>query len=133
MSELGGLGRQLPVTGACFLVGVLAISGFPPFNGFWSKLTVYLALAEAGLWWAAVLAVVTSVLTMVALVRPMYRVFWAAAPAGNPAAASIQEVPATLWFPMVLLAAACLVLGVVPQVAYPLLDQAARVLAVMGG
>jgi hydrogenase-4 component F len=137
VSELAGLGRRMPVTGACFLVGALAISGFPPFNGFWSKLTVYLALARSGLWWAAIIAIVTSVLTMVALVRPAYRVFWAA-PTGNPAAraegeGAIREVPAALWIPMVVLAAACLVLGVAPQLAYPLLNRAASVLAVLGG
>ena len=27
----------MPITFVTFLVGVLAISGFPPFAGFWSK------------------------------------------------------------------------------------------------
>ena len=132
ISELGGLSRKMPVTGACFLIGALAISGFPPFNGFWSKLTIYLAMARSGLWWAAVIAVATSVLTTVALARPAYRVFWAA-PAKTVTWDSVREVPAVLWVPMVVLAAACVILGVVPQVAYPLLDRAARVLAVLGG
>ena len=52
VSELGGLARSMPVTSACFFLGALAIAGFPPLNGFMSKLTVYLALAKAGLWWA---------------------------------------------------------------------------------
>jgi hydrogenase-4 component F len=133
ISELGGLARTMPVTGVCFLVGALAISGFPPFNGFWSKLTVYLALAQSGLWWAAVLAAATSVLTMVVLVRAAYRVFWAAPAGGVPAAGDVREVPALLWVPMVALAVACGVLGVVPQLVYPLLDRAAGVLAVLGG
>ena len=55
ISELGGLRKQMPITSACFFLGALAIAGFPPLNGFWSKLTVYLALARAGLWWAAVI------------------------------------------------------------------------------
>jgi formate hydrogenlyase subunit 3/multisubunit Na+/H+ antiporter MnhD subunit len=132
ISELGGLAGKMPVTGICFLAGALAIAGFPPFNGFWSKLTVYLALARAGLWWAAVLAVVTSLLTMVALVRPVYRIFWTV-PAGNPALPDVRKVPASLWIPMVVLAVACLLLGVMPQAVYPLLDRAAHVLAVLGG
>lgn len=133
ISELGGLAKQMPITGICFLVGALAISGFPPFNGFWSKLTVYLALVDAGLWWAAIIAAATSVLTMVALVRPAYQVFWAAPAAGGAAVQKVREVPALLWLPMAALAAACLVLGVWPQLAYPLLDRAAHVLAVLGG
>jgi hydrogenase-4 component F len=133
VSELGGLAKRMPVTGVCFLVGALAISGFPPFNGFWSKLTVYLALADSGLWWAAIIAVGTSVLTMVALVRPAYRVFWAAPAGGALSGNGAREVPVALWAPMVLLAVACLVLGVAPQLVYPLLDRAAAVLAVLGG
>jgi proton-translocating NADH-quinone oxidoreductase chain N len=133
VSELGGLARRMPITSACFLVGGLAIAGFPPFNGFMSKLTVYLALAGAGLWWAVVIAVVTSVLTMVALVRPALRVFWAAPAQGAPDFGQVREVPATVWGPMVFLALACLLLGLVPQVAHGLLSRAAEALAVAGG
>ncbi len=57
ITQLGGLRNQMPITSACFLLGALAIAGFPPLNGFWSKLTIYLALAKAGLWWAAVIAI----------------------------------------------------------------------------
>ncbi|MBW7932973.1 MAG: oxidoreductase [Gemmatimonadaceae bacterium] len=132
VSELGGLARRMPVTSACFLVGALAIAGFPPFNGFMSKLTIFLALARAGLWWAAVIAVVTSLLTMVALVRPVYRAFWAA-PEGDAAPlAQVHEVPVALRVPMITLAALCLLLGVAPAIAYPLLHRAATVLAVLG-
>ena len=37
IEELGGLLRRMPWTGACFLVGAVAISGLPPFNGFASE------------------------------------------------------------------------------------------------
>lgn len=131
ISELGGLARRMPVTSACFLVGALALAGLPPFNGFWSKLTVYLALADAGLWWAAIIAVLTSALTLVALVRPAYRVLWAA-PAAGALQGDVREVPAALWLPMVALAILCVVLGLAPQLVYPLLDKAAGVLAVVG-
>jgi formate hydrogenlyase subunit 3/multisubunit Na+/H+ antiporter MnhD subunit len=45
---------------------------------------------------------------------------------------AVREVPASMWVPMVLLAVACVVLGVMPQIAYPLLDRAALVLATLG-
>ena len=35
--KMGGLGKKLRVTGAAFLIGGLALSGIPPFAGFWSK------------------------------------------------------------------------------------------------
>ncbi len=132
ISELGGLRKQMPITSACFFVGALAIAGFPPLNGFWSKLTVYLALARAGLWWAAVIAILVSILTMVVMVRAAYRVFWGESPAGGADALSVREVPARMWAPMAVLAALCGLLGVYPQLPYPLLDRAAKVLATLG-
>lgn len=37
MRLMGGLRRYMPVTSITFLIGCLAISGMPPFAGFWSK------------------------------------------------------------------------------------------------
>ncbi len=131
VSELGGLARQMPVTSVCFVVGALAIAGFPPFNGFMSKFTIYVALADSGLWWAVGVAVFTSLLTMVALIRPAFKVFWAEPAQPATALSEAREVPATLWIPMVALAAACLLLGVVPGIANALLHGAAQLIATL--
>ena len=37
MRMMGGLRKYMPVTAITFLIGCLAISGIPPFAGFWSK------------------------------------------------------------------------------------------------
>ncbi|WP_071188575.1 NAD(P)H-quinone oxidoreductase subunit 5 [Trichormus sp. NMC-1] len=37
MRLMGGLRKYMPATGITFLIGCLAISGIPPFAGFWSK------------------------------------------------------------------------------------------------
>ncbi|MGB3293212.1 MAG: proton-conducting transporter membrane subunit, partial [Phormidesmis sp.] len=37
MRLMGGLRKYMPITAITFLVGTLAISGLPPFAGFWSK------------------------------------------------------------------------------------------------
>jgi NAD(P)H-quinone oxidoreductase subunit 5 len=37
MRMMGGLRKYMPLTGLTFLIGCLAISGMPPFAGFWSK------------------------------------------------------------------------------------------------
>ena len=37
MKRMGGSARYLPVTCSAFLVGYLALSAIPPFDGFWSK------------------------------------------------------------------------------------------------
>lgn len=45
ISQMRGLGRKMPITFICFLIGSLSIIGLPPFGGVWSKW--YLALAAA--------------------------------------------------------------------------------------
>ncbi len=37
MREMGGLRQRLPISFWTFLIAALAISGIPPFSGFWSK------------------------------------------------------------------------------------------------
>ncbi|MFH1132164.1 MAG: proton-conducting transporter membrane subunit, partial [Pseudomonadota bacterium] len=132
VDELGGLRRKMPITSGCFFLGVLAIAGFPPFNGFLSKLTIYLALAEAHMWWAVAMAVLTGILTMVVMVRTAFTVFWGKATVGNLVTMEIKEVPAMMWVPMVALALACLLLGIFPRVLHPWLNEAAAVLATLG-
>ena len=47
IERLGGLARAMPWTAAGFLVGGVAISALPPFNGFVSEFTVYAGLFSA--------------------------------------------------------------------------------------
>ena len=49
LEHLGGLMRRMPVTGAAFLVGSVAIVGLPPLNGFVSEFLVYSGALGAGL------------------------------------------------------------------------------------
>jgi NADH-quinone oxidoreductase subunit L len=68
MRKMGGLQKYLPLTFPTFLVGWLAISGIPPFAGFWSKGDVLTNVFEhnKALW---VLGVVTAILTAYYMTR----------------------------------------------------------------
>lgn len=46
MTRMGGLWKAMPVTAATFILGSLAMSGLPPFSGFWSKEEILLGLAR---------------------------------------------------------------------------------------
>ena len=46
LKKMGNLRKYIPVTFVAFLIGWLAISGIPPFAGFWSKDEVLLAAWE---------------------------------------------------------------------------------------
>jgi proton-translocating NADH-quinone oxidoreductase chain N len=133
MSQLGGLGRRMPVTAACFFVGAFAIAGLPPFSGFMSKLTIFLAGAQAGMWAAVGVAIFTSLLTLVVVIRAGQAVFWGNPKSANVSLETVREAPTSLWVAMVALAAVCVLLGVYPQVAYPLLNQATLSIAGLFG
>lgn len=134
MDDLSGLGKRMPVTGWALRVGALAISGVPPFGGFWSKLIIILALTQlaALAHWAfyipAALAVVTAVITLVYYAKVQRSVL-----GGEPsdAAEGAREVPAAMCLASIVLAVLCLAnaLVVLPSVRSRLVDPAVRVLS----
>jgi hydrogenase-4 component F len=127
ISQVSGLGRKMPITAGCFLIGAFAMGGAPPFNGFMSKLTLFVAFADKELFWAAVIGMVTSLLTLACLVHAGYVVFWGKLRFAGPAPRiEPREVPASMSFAMVVLAGLALLIGVYPHALYPLLDGATR-------
>jgi NADH-quinone oxidoreductase subunit L len=49
--KLRGVGRLMPFTKWCFLVGALALVGIPPFSGFFSKDPIVTSAAALGTWY----------------------------------------------------------------------------------
>lgn len=47
LTKIGGLGKVMPVTMVSFIISALAISGVPPFNGFFSKELIFDAALES--------------------------------------------------------------------------------------
>jgi len=147
ISELRLVAKRMPVTGFCFFVGALAIGGMPPFNGFVSKFTLFLAAADSKYLWAAVIGIFTSLLTIACFAWTAYRIFWtkpqhaenppqppfskggsadAAKAADDHAGTEAREVPISMWVGMIVLAILCIALGVYPRLIYPLLNSATR-------
>jgi len=117
MDRLGGLAKLMPVTFVTFLISALAISGVPPLNGFFSKWMVYQGVVEAGkggahLWviWLTA-AMVGSALTLASFVKVLHAAFLCK-PSTTVAGKNIREVGPSMWLPMMVLAALCLVFGV---------------------
>jgi len=78
MAKMGGLRKVMPITFATMVIAWLAISGIPPFAGFWSKDEILASTFEAGggfvvLWG---LGVVTAGLTAFYMSRMMFLTFW---------------------------------------------------------
>ena len=130
ISELRLVPKRMLVTSFCFFVAALAMGGMPPFNGFLSSLTLFLALSESNLFWASIILIVASFLTLVTLTWAGYRIFWTKpAPElvpvlANPGPKEAKEVPSLMWGGMLFLAILCVLFGVYPQMVYPLLNSA---------
>ncbi len=64
ISQLSGLGRQMPFTFGVFLIGTLSIIGLPPLAGFWSKWYLIMGGIEFGggefMRWAIVITLLIS-------------------------------------------------------------------------
>lgn len=75
MKDMGGLRKYLPITHITFLIACLAISGVPPFAGFFSKEEILLAAYQHNM---AIyyIALVTSGLTAFYMFRLYFRIFW---------------------------------------------------------
>src|SRR4051794_40157121 len=75
MKRMGNLRKWMPITWVTFLVGWLAISGVPPFSGFWSKDEVLAgAFNRSPVLWA--IGVLVALLTAYYMSRQVFLVFY---------------------------------------------------------
>jgi len=108
LKDMGGLSRRMPVTSFCCRIGALSISGVPPFNGFFSKLVIIIALALSGNYVLCAIAVGVAVGTLLMYVKVQR---YALEGAPSPAAAGAREGPALMCLAMVILAIVCVAAG----------------------
>jgi NADH-quinone oxidoreductase subunit L len=103
LRKMGGLWKKMPVTFAVTTVGVLAIAGFPPFAGFFSKDAILSATFQQGVngqvLWSV--GLVTAMLTSFYMFRLWYLAFL-----GKPRGESehSHRTPFSMLAPLVILA-----------------------------
>jgi len=107
LKEMGGLSRRMPVTAFCTRVGALSIAGVPPFNGFFSKLIIIIALASAGFPLLAALAALVALMTLVSFVKVQRYALEGRRHSPLPP----REAPAVMGVAMTLLAVVCILAG----------------------
>src|SRR5665647_2318356 len=122
MDRLGGLIHRMPVTSVVFLVGCVAISALPPFNGFVSEWLIFQAVLqspELPQW--ALKIMVPAVGALLALAAALaaacfvkaFGVTFLGRPR-SPAAENAKEVDRYSLSAMFILAAFCLLAGILP-------------------
>ncbi len=103
ISKMGGLRKKLPITFFVFLIGTVAISGLPPFAGFFSKDEILAKVWTQHTTLFVVLSI-TSVLTAIYMFRVFFLTFY-----GNFRGSKHQEdhlhvSPGVMTLPLVVLA-----------------------------
>ncbi|MCX6777467.1 MAG: proton-conducting transporter membrane subunit [Candidatus Micrarchaeota archaeon] len=111
VNRMGGLAKVMPFTALAFAIGALSISGVPPFNGFASKWVIYNATFQVNPLLTAI-SLLVSALTLASYVK----VFHAVCLGTGQATAGIREVPLPMLLPMLLLALACVLVGLFPEI-----------------
>ena len=127
ITDLGGLGRVMPLTALCTGVGALAIAGTPPFCVFASEWMIFAGGFHTAYLGLAILALFGSLLTVAYALWFVGRIFFGACPEGL----RVDRLPWAMVAPTVLLAVLALVEGLFPA---PLFEWAAHALTlILGG
>ena len=118
VSEMDGVGRRMPVTMTAFAVAAFLLAGLPPGAAFVSKWALLVGAADARAWAAVVVLGAAGLLNVAYFAPPVVRAFRA------PAAPGVHEAPLTMLAPLVITAAAGLLLGLAPAGWVPVLPLA---------
>ncbi len=100
--KMGGLRRQMPVTFWTFLAATFALSGVPPFSGFYSKDSIFAQATARHSYGLLVLGLAVAVLTAFYMFRLVFVVFLGSS--RSPACDHAQESPPVVLWPLRLLA-----------------------------
>jgi multicomponent Na+:H+ antiporter subunit D len=119
-TELGGLFRTMPVTAVCGIVGALAISSFPLTSGFVTKSLISQAAIDENLVWVYMLLTAASAgVFLHAGIKFPWFVFFQRDSGLRP-----KDAPWNMGLAMMIFAGLCILLGVFPELLYPLLPYA---------
>lgn len=127
IDQLGGLIKRMPYTGFSFLIGAVAISGLPPLNGFLSEFLIYLgsfrgAISLGASYAVPLIGAVAGLALIGGLAAACFTKAFGIVFLGEPrseAAANAHESKACMAVPMMLLAAGCIVVGLLGMFIVP--------------
>lgn len=114
ISDLGGIGYQMPVTLICFTVASLAMIGIPPLNGFISKLVLSMGALDAGKPAFVFLLILSSLMNGIYYLPIIISAFFGVEREKRTWGRPFAELKLSMWIPIALLALGCLVFGLLP-------------------
>ena len=112
MRNMGNLKKFMPITFATMLIATLAISGIPPFSGFFSKDEILMTAYHNNipLW---ILASIASIMTAFYMFRLMYLTFFKSFRGTQEQEHHLHESPSLITLPLIVLGILSLVGGLI--------------------
>ena len=125
ISEMRGLGKQMPITMAAFFIASLGIIGVPPAGGTWSKWFLLMGTLESEQWILMAVLMISSLLNIAYLLPIPFHAFFSGDKTPY-SRAGIKEAPLPSLIALSITTVGCLILFVYPQ---PLYELAKAILA----
>lgn len=110
LRNMGGLKNQMRITWITFLIGSLAISGIPPFSGFFSKDLILEKTYTYGTLFYG-LGIITALLTAFYMFRMTYLAFYGDSRASSHKTSHLHESPLVMTIPLVILSIGATITG----------------------
>jgi len=138
LDEMSGLARKMKYTTVFFLIGLLAVSGVPPMNGFSSKLLIYESTYQLNPI-ISIIAILASIMLLAVFVKVFYSAFL------GPKISkfeNVEEVPKSMLIGMGVIACIIIIFGLFPNMiihylvepaANALINNAQYISTVLGG
>ncbi|OQB72227.1 MAG: Na(+)/H(+) antiporter subunit D [candidate division TA06 bacterium ADurb.Bin131] len=108
LKSLGGLYKEMPITGLCFIICSCAISGIWPLNGYISKEMIIDGCLETGYKIFAISAWLGAIFTFASFLKAMHSIFLGERNVSTP---RVKEVGLPMLLPMIILALLCIIFG----------------------
>ncbi|MBB6483142.1 Na+/H+ antiporter subunit D [Rhizobium lusitanum] len=113
LTALGGLYRRSGWFAGLSLILFFAVSGLPPFSGFWPKVVLVKASLAAGAWWLAAAILLAGFLTTIAFGRVFLLAYWR--PAADEGIMASEPIRWQAGLPLIALTALVIGFGVFPE------------------
>ncbi|MDQ7782518.1 MAG: monovalent cation/H+ antiporter subunit D family protein [Desulfomonilaceae bacterium] len=113
ISQMAGIGKQMPLTMAAFFIGVLSVIGLPPTGGFVSKWYLVLGTLPADQWSMLIVILTSSLLNAAYFFPILYRAFFRQEDQSRNDVA-VGEAPLWCLVPLMITAVGCILLFFYP-------------------
>lgn len=114
ISLMGGIGRKMPVTMACFTIGALSMIGIPAVAGFTSKWYIAIGAIEAEEVGFIFILLASTVLNAAYFLPVIYQAYFGE-DSKDPHFEETKEAPPIILIPLVVLASMTIIIGIWPD------------------